>query len=397
MLHGRKRHAEHAAFLDWLIAQISGQKIDVLLVAGDIFDTRTPSNRAQELYYQFLGEISQTSCQHIIITSGNHDSPSFLDAPKALLRSLRVHVVGQSGEIAEQLIELRDKNGEKQALIAAVPFLRDRDIRKVELGESIDDKEQKITEGIRRHYDELADLAEKNLQASAKIIPVIAMGHLFASGGQVGDGVRDLYIGNLGSIGADTFSKLFNYVALGHLHVEQKVGGKDHIRYSGSPIPMGFGEAGQEKKVLIFEVKAGEKIAISPQSLTVPDFQILLRIAGDLDQLLAKITELKAQKSSAWLEVRYTGSQSQSDLRSRLYEAIAGSEVEILRIIDQTQMRTLQSRNDEEPELLDSLSETEVFERCLNAHAVPAEELDDLRHSFQEILQTQRDADLFAE
>lgn len=396
-LHGRKRYDEHAQFLDWLLSEIESQKIDVLLVAGDIFDTRTPSNRAQELYYQFLARVSQTSCQHIVITSGNHDSPSFLDATKGLLRSLRIHVVGQSGEISEQLIELPDKNGEIQALIAAVPYLRDRDIRKVEIGESLDEKEQKIVAGIRAHYHELAELAQKKLSSLSKKIPVIAMGHLFASGGQIGDGVRDLYIGNLGSISAETFSEIFDYVALGHLHVAQKVGGKTHIRYSGSPIPMGFGEASHEKKVLIFETKTEENSEIGPQALAVPDFQKLLRLSGDLDELLAEINELKAQKSSAWLEIRYAGLQSEANLRPRLYEAVAESEIEILRLIDETQMRTLESQNEAEPEQLDSLSEMEVFERCLSAHDVQPEERAELCHSFQEILQIQREADLFAE
>lgn len=397
MLHGRKRYEEHSRFLEWLLGEISEQKIDVLLVAGDIFDTRMPSNRAQELYYQFLGKVAQTACRHIIITSGNHDSPSFLDAPKALLRSMRVHVVGQSGEIKEQLIELTGRDGEVHAYVAAVPYLRDRDIRKAEAGESIDDKERKIVEGIRSHYDGLAELAEAKLKQAGSRLPVIAMGHLFASGGQVGDGVRDLYIGNLGSIGADTFSAVFDYVALGHLHVAQKIGGTEHVRYSGSPIPMGFGETGQQKKVLIFDTEAGEPVRMNIRSLVVPCFQQLLRLKGDLDELLGEISALKIAGSSAWLEINYTGTQSQSDLRNQLFEAINGSEIEILRVIDQTRARVLKSESEEDPESLDSLKEEDVFERCLVAYAVPDEECEGLRESFREIMQTYFQADHFAE
>ncbi|PID37221.1 MAG: exonuclease sbcCD subunit D, partial [Pseudomonadales bacterium] len=80
-LYGHTRYEEFSAFLDWLYNCIVEQSIDVLIVAGDIFDSMTPSNKAQALYYEFLGRVSHSSCQHVIIVAGNHDSPSLLDAP----------------------------------------------------------------------------------------------------------------------------------------------------------------------------------------------------------------------------------------------------------------------------------------------------------------------------
>ena len=93
-LYEHKRYEEFEKFLDWLAEFIQEQRIDVLLVAGDIFDTTIPGNRAQELYYQFLTKVSLTCCRHMVITGGNHDSPSFLNAPKDLLRYFNVHVIG---------------------------------------------------------------------------------------------------------------------------------------------------------------------------------------------------------------------------------------------------------------------------------------------------------------
>src|SRR5690554_7912870 len=87
LLYGQKRHHEFAALLTWLHETIVEQAIDVLLVAGDIFDTNTPGNQAQQLYYQFLAGLSQTACRHIVVIGGNHDSPSFLDAPIILLKA----------------------------------------------------------------------------------------------------------------------------------------------------------------------------------------------------------------------------------------------------------------------------------------------------------------------
>ena len=93
-LYGRKRYEEFSSFLDWLAQTIEEEKVDALLVAGDVFDNSTPSNRAQELYYRFLCRVAASCCRHVVVIAGNHDSPSFLNVPKELLRALNVYVVG---------------------------------------------------------------------------------------------------------------------------------------------------------------------------------------------------------------------------------------------------------------------------------------------------------------
>jgi DNA repair protein SbcD/Mre11 len=124
-LYGRKRYEEFSAFLDWLAQRIEDEQVDALIVAGDVFDTSTPGNRAQELYYTFLCRVARC-CSHLVVVGGNHDSPSFLNAPRALLKSLNVHVVG-SMDVEEELVILRDAEDVPVAIICAVPYLRDRD------------------------------------------------------------------------------------------------------------------------------------------------------------------------------------------------------------------------------------------------------------------------------
>ncbi len=262
-LYGRMRYEEFEAFLSWLEETISAQKVDVLIVAGDIFDTMTPSNRAQALYFEFLGRVSKSCCQHVVIVAGNHDSPTFLDAPSQVLKFLNVHVIGTAcDDLTDEVLVLNDVDGTPHCIIAAVPYLRDRDVRSSSAGESADSKDANVIKGIRAHYDEVASIAKaqqaKLAEANQRHIPIIATGHLFAAGGTTtdDDGVRELYVGSLGKISADMFDECFDYVALGHLHVPQRVGGRESIRYSGSPIAMGFGEARQQKQVLL--VKFGE-------------------------------------------------------------------------------------------------------------------------------------------
>jgi len=265
-LYGRMRYEEFEAFLSWLQETISAQKVDVLIVAGDIFDTMTPSNRAQALYYEFLGKVSKLCCEHIVIVAGNHDSPTFLDAPSKVLKFLNVHVIGTAcDDLNDEVLVLDAVDGTPHCIIAAVPYLRDRDVRGSHAGESADSKDANVIKGIRAHYDEVASIAKARQEhlsdAHQRHIPIIATGHLFAAGSKTteDDGVRDLYVGSLGQISADMFDDGFDYVALGHLHVPQRVGGCEHIRYSGSPIAMGFGEAKQQKQVLLVEFGEVEK------------------------------------------------------------------------------------------------------------------------------------------
>nr|WP_312540166.1 MULTISPECIES: exonuclease SbcCD subunit D C-terminal domain-containing protein [unclassified Moraxella] len=276
-LYGKPRYDEFKQFLDWQLQTLREQKVDVLLIAGDIFDTTAPSNQAQNLYYDFLSQVCHTDCRHVIIVAGNHDSASFLEAPKQLLKAFNIHIIGSMTDTpTDEVITLSDKLGQPELIVMAVPYLRDRDVRTVGHGERLDDKERKLAQGIKAHYAQIADIAiaqQAQLKAKYKrTIPIVATGHLFTVGGQTmeGDGVRDLYVGSLGSIGAEIFHPQIDYVALGHLHIPQAVGGQPHIRYAGSPIAMGFGESRQQKQVHLLRFDANPDLLSQPlQTLTI--------------------------------------------------------------------------------------------------------------------------------
>ena len=156
---------------------------------------------------------------------------------------------------------------------------------------------------------------------------------------------------------------------------------------------MGFGEATQEKKVVLIEFNGREPIH---QELTVPCFQQLLRIIGTLDEILARLAQLKSEKSSAWLEIEYTGKDMISNLRETFEEAVCSSDMEILRIRDNRLMERMMQASIAE-EALDNLEPGEVFERCLDAFDVPVEERAGRTVSYHEILQSLQDDDREAE
>ena len=384
-LYNRKRYDEFEAFLNWLADTVERENIDVLLVAGDVFDNTTPSNRAQELYYRFLCRVAASAHRHVVIIAGNHDSPSFLDAPRQLLKFLNVHVVGCiSSDQSDELIVISDSEGEAQLMVCAIPYLRDRDIRTAEEGESIEDKERKIIEGIRTHYRLVCDAAERKQAELKNKVPIVAMGHLFAAGGRTvdGDGVRELYIGTLAQVKADVFPECIDYLALGHLHVPQTVGGSDVIRYSGSPLPIGFSEAEKQKSVVVVEFGENDPHV---QNIPVPFFQELKTLRGDWAAISTGINELKAEGSNAWLEIIYEGDEITGNLQERLDEIIVGSSLEILRTKNNRIIeRALAGMHPEET--LDDLDATDVFKRCLQAHDIPEEQQALLLSAYHEII-----------
>ena len=395
-LYGRKRYEEFGAFLTWLADTIQQNEIDALLVAGDIFDTSAPSNRAQELYYRFLCRVAASCCRHVVVVAGNHDSPSFLNAPKELLKALDVHVVGSSTESPEdEVLVLCNEQDAPELIVCAVPYLRDRDIRVAEAGESVEDKERKLIEGIRTHYAAVAALAEQKREELGADIPIVGTGHLFTAGGQTvdGDGVRELYVGSLAHVTAGIFPACFNYLALGHLHVPQKVNGSETIRYSGSPLPMGFGEAKQQKSVCQVEFHS---TAASVQLIDVPIFQKLERVKGDWEGISNRIIELSATDSQGWLEVIYDGTEVIGDLRERLEAAISGTQMEILRIKNNRIIERVLGQIHEE-ETLDDLNVNDVFERCLAVHDVPEEQRPELLRAYQETVSSLYEDDVQAE
>ncbi len=391
-LYGRKRYEEFTAFLRWLAGLIEDEGIEVLLLAGDVFDNSAPSHQAQELYYRFLCRVAASANRQIVVTAGNHDSPSFLNAPRELLKFMNVHVLGQAADDpATEVVVLTGPDAEPRLIVCAIPYLRDRDIRTSEAGESVEDKERKIVEGIRSHYRQVCAAAEEKRALLRKPVPIVAMGHLFAAGGRTteGDGVRELYIGSLAKVGTDVFPASIDYLALGHLHIPQRVAGAECIRYAGSPLAIGFGEADQEKSVTLVEF-SGQAPLIT--QIPVPRFQELQTLRGDWPALARGIDVLKAKGSKAWLEIVYEGDEVAGRLRERLDEAITGTDLEILRVKN-NQVLERALRPLQEEERLDDLDVLDVFQRCLAAHEVPEEQRRTLLLAYQEVTASLDEAD----
>lgn len=322
-LTGHERLTEQRAFLSWLLAAVRQQGVEALVVAGDVFDTTSPSHAAQELYYDFLVRLQGTGCRDVIIVGGNHDSPTLLNASRSLLRALRIHVVGGvPAEATEQIISLNDASGRPGLVVCAVPFLRDRDLRLAVAGETPDARQARIRDSIAGHYLALSEHALVR-DRRERDVPVLATGHLYAAGGEAREGAeRDVHLGGLGVVGAEHFPAAFDYVALGHLHRPQVVGGRAHIRYSGAPVPLSFTEADDKQQVLLLDFAGAGPPAITP--LAVPVARRLQRFHGGLDEVEAAILAFDNEAFSlvAWADVQVRSDEAYAEVQRRIGAAL---------------------------------------------------------------------------
>ena len=374
---GKSRDEEHAAFLSWLFKTIHKNNIDVLIVAGDIFDTGNPPNYALKLYYNFLTKLNSIKNLYVIITAGNHDSVSTLNAPKQLLEAMNVHVITTGDESENELISIY-KEDELVGVVCAVPYLSDGVVRKAISGQTLNEKESSLNQGIKQHYIDVYEQAitltnEKNL-------PIIATGHLTTVGSRTSESERDIYIGGTIDIGSDFLGKYFDYVALGHLHINQSVG-VNHVRYSGSPIPLSFSESKQKKKVNIVKFKNAN---VEVEELEIPLHKQLLVLKGNLDVILKELKKIEDKRT--WIEV-HLNDENPIVAHQSIRDFAQEQELIILAIkIHRTEKR-LESK-DLNVISLDELKPVDVFERRLKLEELEDKEfIEELNLNFQKVIE----------
>ncbi|MGF6809550.1 exonuclease SbcD [Paraburkholderia sp. Clong3] len=299
---GKSRQSEHQALIDWLLVQVDEHAVDAVLIAGDIFDTGTPPSYARELYSQLVVRLHAAGVS-LLLLGGNHDSVATLRESSALLAQLSATVVPSTEDSTSQVQVLlkHSDNGSREpgCVVCAIPFIRARDVQQSQAGQSAEDKQQSLQTAIQEHYRAVFDAANKRRAELAaqlgRSLPLIATGHLTTVGAVTSESVREIYVGSLEAFPTSAFPPV-DYIALGHIHRPQKVGGLDHIRYSGSPIPLSFDEAKQQKEVLLVDVNADGLAAVTP--LRVPRFQPLMAITGNLSTLAKTFAELASEATA---------------------------------------------------------------------------------------------------
>ncbi|MFA0056843.1 exonuclease subunit SbcD [Vibrio echinoideorum] len=360
--YNKSRKNEHERFLQWLLEQVTDHDIDAIIVAGDIFDTSTPPSYAREMYNKFVVDSKKIGCQ-LVLLGGNHDSVSVLKETQQLLKYMGADVIPNTNEDhATQVVELKGKGGEVEALVCAIPFIRPRDVLTSQAGVSGVERQKQLGDAIKQHYKDVYDAAveKRDTFANRDTMPIIATGHLTAMGVKQSDSVRDIYVGNLDGFAADGFPNA-DYIALGHIHRPQVVAKREHIRYCGSPIPLSFDELKSQKQVCVVEFVEGERTI---SQLSVPTFQPLAEIKGDLSEIESQLNQYIGleEGQSVWLSIEVQAQDYLSDLQERMRTLTEGLNVEVLQLRRARERRN-QSLEQESAETLAELTPMDVFEK----------------------------------
>lgn len=386
------RTYEHQQFLSWLVETIKNEKTDVLLISGDVFDLSNPAAASIKLFYTFLNQAVKVNPDlQVVIIAGNHDSASRLESPKPLLESSNIHIVGlldrnESGEIDYEkfIIPLKDTNGSTKIWCLAVPFLRMGDYP------TTNGNRGSYAEGVVLLYETLYHYAKEKMDAGQKMI---AMGHLHALDATLSDHDKTerLIMGGVEYIPASAFHDDLKYVALGHIHKAQRIEGKEHIRYSGSPLPMSFSEQNYQHQVVVFELQNGEMSNL--RTLVIPLAVPLLRLPLKHQALKDVIIELDSlpqmnekTEIAPYLEVRVLLNGPEPALRHKVEKAIEGKAVRLAKI----DVRYPENKDNEHalnfvaPDHLNELKAIDVFSRVYQKQynaAIP----DELLKLFNEV------------
>lgn len=313
-LMDQERHADHQRFLDLFLSVVKDQAVDAVIVSGDIFDGVNPPAKSEELYYTMLASLHSLGISAVIV-SGNHDSPTMLRSASTIIGKLGHHIItelpsGENGPTPH--IVLLPNADTPRVAIAAIPYMREGDLRKVELDEDIN----VIRERVRTGWRDLYTAASNAVTSLAPNIPAIATGHLTVTGGETNkDTEREIRIGGVGDVDLTAFPERFGYVALGHLHRPQSfpkgAGNVGHIRYAGSPIALGFSEGSHKKAFQIIDVEPAGTLKIS--TLPIEGNRRLIQLRGTIQELEVQIEELTQPADNElqpWVELVLTGDET---------------------------------------------------------------------------------------
>ena len=309
VLHGQPRTPEIREVLREIAELARAEAVDLVLVAGDLYDTRNPGAEAEAAVYEFFKTLGDANIRSVVI-AGNHDAPGRLDAAAGLLGLAGVHVFGEPKVASQGGVFTLDIGGET-ARIAALPFVSERRVVKVHelLGGDPGGWRESYREGMRKLIN--------NLTTSFRPDAVnLLMLHTTTEGARLAHSEYEFHCTDAYTLQADLFPEACNYVALGHIHMPQKVQGlpENAGRYAGSALQLDFGEQGDAKYVYILEAHPGKPTQVVKEH-ALQAGKRLKRITVARDDLGRKLDDLEWD---GWLKLSIKLDRPDPGLKDRL-------------------------------------------------------------------------------
>ncbi len=366
-LHKHRINFAHEHLFNYLIETIIKDEIDLLLISGDIFDTSYVSVSTQKVFYDFLDRLSKIkTLKDTVIISGNHDLPSMLDLATPFLELSNIHII-TSINIEDQIFTLKDENNIPYCNIIAIPFLREKDIKPDLESNNIIDIQKELEAALINHYRNVDEYIVNNLDLK---LPTISLMHLFATGSTStteieGEKHRDIYVGKLKTINANTFPKNIDYYALGHIHKPQIVNKDERIVYSGSPIALNFGEK-TAKQIIKLDFNNKE---FTKEKILLPKFLNLEQLeAKSIDDIKNQLNQLDNdmkidyKDDPIYLEIIYKSKNIESSINEIIedYVKTLTNNFKILAIRLDTKITITETQNKKVS--LDMLNPKQIFD-----------------------------------
>lgn len=331
-LNGFSRIEEQKKFLDEFIEIVKSEKIDIVLIAGDIYDVTTPSIEAEQLFYNSMEAIARNGETIVIVSAGNHDSADRLMASRVWGSKLGIVIVSTINDeaiereignfkinsIEKGVFRVYKKTNEKTE---EVVFLNLGYPSETRVGHKIEVNEEKSYSELYSEY--LEDLIAEKSGHFTKESYNILIGHFLMLGGKISDTEKELNIGGLDYINSKILSKSIDYVALGHLHSKQKISGHKNCYYSGAPMQYSKKEKGSLKYIGIIDTNTCEEPVFKELKIHKP---IEVLRVSDVDETIEYI---KSQEDEKWYYIEI----EQSAIETSKIQALRSSSNSIVEII----------------------------------------------------------------
>ncbi len=388
-LQNLSRAEEFQKVFAYLTDLVKKERVEAVLISGDVYDTGAPSSETENLYYTFLRDLHQAGCKQMVIIAGNHDSPAQLKTSQPFLQLEGIHVVAQIDreDPSKEVIPLGDPE-HPAAYVCAVPYLRPYEIRSATPieGESAEARDEAVRNGVQEHYRRVYELAASMRKDPS--VPILGMGHLYAQGSILGSFKgRQQQVGNVQDVSLEDLADGFAYLALGHIHRPQALNGHENWRYAGSLIPMNFREDKEyETQVVLLDTAdlSTPRINLIPREF----FHPMACLVGTLEELQTQLNDLKKTRGNEdlWVKLVCTRRPEITDWDVGLRKLVEGTSIQIL----ETELRDASksdSRDAEEaPVSLSEMTPEQVFEKYMlkRQPELSPETLEDYRRLFRE-------------
>ena len=369
-----ERIDEQRAFLNWLKAHIITNEVDILIVAGDIFDVPSPPVSALELLYDFIFQLgTETEVETFIIT-GNHDSSSLLDVPKNFFLKYRCHVYSRLDEVPNKMNYIFRKNGIRVGL-KHLPYFRNHELTNI-----VKEEQSPSEEALENYFKSFFGYWENEKELDHKIlISHHGFGKYSAAGSE-----HSIYLSGIDYFPLDWVNEKFDYVALGHIHKKQLLNENPPILYTGSPIPMRFSES---NKKYVSEITL-TKTTLDFQLIDIPIFRELLRLktnnenySTDLEKLINESTQQDLEK---FLEVEVQMNEPTGNIPDTIRKKLEGTNIRLISY--QPQIFAEMKKNNKSQINLNKLSIDDLFIKYykikFDSDTIP----DGVLKSFQELI-----------